>query len=137
MKKSIAFLGALLFGSVTFAQVSKNDATNKTSSRKVSTDDVKNLPPNDENAESGEIKGRVNHKDSGLGVSPSRIKGSNPTIKGEKSSDYPIKMDGARSTANDSTSQGNKSSDYHIKMSPSKTEKTSNSTFLKVSPSKD
>ncbi len=44
MKKSIAFLGALLFGSVTFGQVTKNDSIKKPSSRKVSADDLKNLP---------------------------------------------------------------------------------------------
>ena len=44
MKKSIAFLGALLFGSVTFAQVTKNENTNKPSSRKVSSEDLKKFP---------------------------------------------------------------------------------------------
>lgn len=44
MKKSIAFLGALLFGSVTFGQVTKNDSIKKPSSRKVSADDMKKFP---------------------------------------------------------------------------------------------
>jgi hypothetical protein len=44
MKKSIAFLGALLFGSVTFGQVTKNDSIKKPSSRKVSSEDLKKFP---------------------------------------------------------------------------------------------
>lgn len=44
MKKSIAFLGALLFGSVTFGQVTKNDSIKKPSSRKVTADDLKKFP---------------------------------------------------------------------------------------------
>lgn len=56
MKKSIAFLGALLFGSVTFAQVNKNDTINKTGSRKVSADDLKQFPTETETTEIGHIK---------------------------------------------------------------------------------
>lgn len=57
MKKSIAFLGALLFGSVTFGQVTKNDSIKKPSSRKVSADDLKNLPVDSETTSSdGHIK---------------------------------------------------------------------------------
>ncbi len=51
MKKSIAFLGALLFGSITFGQVTKNDSIKKPSSRKVSADDLKNLPVDTETSE--------------------------------------------------------------------------------------
>ena len=56
MKKSIAFLGALLFGSVTFAQVNKNDTINKTGSRKVSADDLKQFPAETETTEVDHIK---------------------------------------------------------------------------------
>lgn len=60
MKKSIAFLGALLFGSVTFGQVTKNDSIKKPSSRKVSADDLKNLPVDSENSSiDGHIKGKT------------------------------------------------------------------------------
>lgn len=48
MKKSIAFLGALLFGSVTFGQVTKNDSIKKPSSRKVSTEDLKSFPEDED-----------------------------------------------------------------------------------------
>ncbi|MCI4442634.1 MAG: hypothetical protein JHC39_03930 [Lentimicrobium sp.] len=58
MKKSIAFIGALFMGSIAFAQVSKNDNTNKTASRKVLDADVKDLPTDpDANVKTGEIKG--------------------------------------------------------------------------------
>lgn len=67
MKKSIAFLGALLFGSVTFGQVTKNDSIKKPSSRKVSTEDLKNFTE-DEDVETatstGEIKGKSLEKHS-------------------------------------------------------------------------
>lgn len=57
MKKSIAFLGALLFGSVTFGQVTKNDSIKKPSSRKVSADDMKKFPADTETeATDGHIK---------------------------------------------------------------------------------
>ena len=57
MKKSIAFLGALLFGSVTFGQVTKNDSIKKPSSRKVSAEDMKNFPVDTETeANDGHIK---------------------------------------------------------------------------------
>lgn len=90
MKKSIAFLGALLFGSVTFAQVNKNDTINKSSSRKVSADDLKKLPPETETIEKssiymklGDIKGErgikmESQKSDYIKVSPdnaARIKG--------------------------------------------------------------
>lgn len=50
MKKSIAFLGALLFGSVTFGQVTKNDTIKKPTARKVSSDDMKKFPADSETA---------------------------------------------------------------------------------------
>lgn len=98
MKKSFAFLGALLFGSVTFAQVTKNDTINKTGSRKVSAEDLKKLPPETETTEKssiymklGDIKGERGIKtekhssDASAGTgSSSRIKGS-VTQKGNAS----------------------------------------------------
>jgi len=66
MKKSIAFLGALLFGSVTFAQVTKNENTNKPSSRKVSTEDLKKFPVDEETTtNTGGIKGETLEKHKG------------------------------------------------------------------------
>ena len=53
MKKSIAFLGALLFGSVTFGQVTKNDSIKKLASRKLSTDDLKNISSETDNEGNG------------------------------------------------------------------------------------
>lgn len=62
MKKSIAFLGALLFGSVTFGQVTKNDSIKKPSSRKVSADDMKKFPEDSENSSvDGNIKQESTH----------------------------------------------------------------------------
>ncbi len=66
MKKSIAFLGALLFGSVTFGQVTKNDSIKKPSSRKVSSDDMKNFPADAESTTTiGGIKGETLEKHKG------------------------------------------------------------------------
>ncbi len=66
MKKSIAFLGALLFGSVTFGQVTKNDNTNKPSSRKVSSEDLKKFPEDVEaTTNTGTIKGETLEKHKG------------------------------------------------------------------------
>lgn len=63
MKKSIAFLGALLFGSVTFGQVTKNDSINKSTSRKVSAEDMKKFPEDIESTTNAEaIKGESKHK---------------------------------------------------------------------------
>lgn len=63
MKKSIAFLGALLFGSVTFGQVTKNDSINKSTSRKVSSEDMKKFPEDIESTTNAEgIKGESKHK---------------------------------------------------------------------------
>ena len=66
MKKSIAFLGALLFGSVTFAQVTKNDSINKPSGRKVSAEDMKKFPVDAETTiHTGGIKGETLEKHKG------------------------------------------------------------------------
>ena len=60
MKKSIAFLGALLFGSVTFGQVTKNDTIKKPTSRKVSSEDLKKFPEDTQiDSEAGHIKGEL------------------------------------------------------------------------------
>ena len=121
MKKSIAFLGALLFGSVTFAQVNKNDTINKSSSRKVSADDLKKLPPETETTEKssiymklGDIKGErgiktEKHSSDASAGTASRIKGS-VTQKGNASENakttekqhYTIKLTNAnKKTAQD------------------------------------
>jgi hypothetical protein len=66
MKKSIAFIGAMFMSAITFAQVNKNDNTNKTPSRKVIDADVKDLPPDPEaNVQIGEIKGQSLEKHKG------------------------------------------------------------------------
>ena len=59
MKKMLSFIGALFLGSAAFAQGSKTDSVNKTVSRKVLADDVKNLPAD---ATNGEIRGTVTQK---------------------------------------------------------------------------
>lgn len=66
MKKSIAFLGALLFGSVTFGQVTKKDTINKSLSRKVSSEDLKKFPEDvDVTTNIGGIKGETLEKHKG------------------------------------------------------------------------
>jgi hypothetical protein len=66
MKKSIAFLGALLFGSVTFAQVTKNDSIKKPSGRKVSAEDMKKFPVDAETTiQIGDQKGKTLEKHKG------------------------------------------------------------------------
>lgn len=80
----------MLFGSVTFAQVNKNDTINKPSSRKVSAEDLKKFPVEDVNGETGEIKGETRfkeHKDSGY----LKIKGER-TIKGENQKSEYLKV---------------------------------------------
>ena len=54
----------MFLGSAAFAQVSKTDSTNKTASRKVVAEDVKNLPEDNSkpNAKEGDIKGSVTQK---------------------------------------------------------------------------
>ena len=87
MKKSIAFLGALLFGSVTFGQVTKNDTIKKPSSRKVSTDDMKKFPEDtDIESESGKIKGELSSARDGKKEDFRKItfKGSNSTFEKQR-----------------------------------------------------
>ena len=62
MKKSIALLGALFMSSIAFAQVSKNDNTNKTAARKVLDTDVKDLPPDPEADATSKVKGGYQQK---------------------------------------------------------------------------
>lgn len=53
-------------GSIAFAQVSKNDNTNKTATRKVLDTDIKDLPVDPEaNVQNGEIKGETLEKHKG------------------------------------------------------------------------
>lgn len=65
MKKTIALIGAFFMGALAFAQVSKNDTINKTASRKVMSNDLKNRPPDADNeVESDAIKRGYNQKTS-------------------------------------------------------------------------
>lgn len=122
MKKSIAFLGALLFGSVTFGQVTKNDSIKKPSSRKVSTEDLKNFPE-DEDVETatsiGEIKGKSLEKHSTFekhtsDASASKFKGGvtqkGKNVGGEavttfEKQHYTIKLSNANKKAEDETKE--------------------------------
>ena len=118
MKKICSWMGALFLGSAAFAQVSKTDSTNKTVSRKVLTEDVKDLPAdNVHNQGTGTDKGRT-------GGHTQKISGDNFTIKGNKNElpaekhNYPFKMSNTASkAAADSTEQQN--TKIHIK-TPSK-----------------
>jgi hypothetical protein len=137
MKKSIAFIGALFMGSIAFAQVNKNDNTNKTASRKVLDTDVKDLPQ-DPDAKTGEIKGEYHQKIKGeqsdyLKVSDntsSRVKGgSTQKDSGSRSASDPyLKV----STAN----KTNTSEDFTIKGSGTQAAKSSSDPYLKVTSEK-
>lgn len=111
-----------MFGSVTFAQVSKNDTINKPSSRKVSPEDLKNLPPETETAKMGylKIKGEKtikgeNQKSDYLKVSPESVssgkailtqKGRGESAITTEKQHYTIKMTNAdKKVAEDATSQ--------------------------------
>ncbi|WP_310377660.1 hypothetical protein [Flavobacterium sp.] len=141
MKKSIAFLGALLFGSVTFAQVNKNDTINKTGSRKVSAEDLKKLPPETETTEKSSIYMKISDIKGERGISTekhssdasagtgSKIKGSvtqkmnvSESAKTTEKQHYTIKMNNAAKVANDSVAPKTKSTDIHLKMPNKKKE---------------
>jgi hypothetical protein len=65
MKKSIAYIGAFFMSALAFAQVSKNDNVNKTASRKVLNDDLKNVSPDtDAEVKSGQEKMSYHQKTS-------------------------------------------------------------------------
>jgi hypothetical protein len=121
MKKSIAFIGALFMGSIAFAQVSKNDNTNKTVSRKVLDTDVKDLPPDPEaDIQTSEIKGNNSQK-----------------MKGEKS-DYLKISDNASSkikgtSGNQKVSGNRAASDPYLKVSSEKKSNAAENTTIKVS----
>lgn len=112
-------MGALFLGSAAFAQVSKTDTTNKTVSRKVLTEDVKDLPAdNVHNQGTGMSKGSV-------GGLTQKSSGDNFTIKGRKNDspiekqNYTIKMSNTASkTAADSAEQQNVKG--HIIKTPAK-----------------
>ncbi|MBX9806251.1 MAG: hypothetical protein K2X95_00465 [Flavobacteriaceae bacterium] len=135
MKKSIAFIGALFMGSIAFAQVSKNDNTNKTASRKVLDADVKDLPTDpDANVKTGEIKGEYHQKMKGeesnyLKVSDntSKVKGAGITQKGNSSksaADPYLKVTSEKkSAALDNPT---------IKVSGTQNQNTSSGNFMKI-----
>jgi hypothetical protein len=134
MKKSIAFIGALFMGSIAFAQVSKNDNTNKTASRKVLDADVKDLPTDpDANVKTGEIKGEYHQK-----------------MKGEESNYLKVSDNNARGIKGSVTQKGNIESETaaekkhvgNVKWTPGKAVKDTASQgekrveFLKIAPNK-
>lgn len=99
MKKMFSFIGALFLGSAAFAQVSKTDSTNKTVSRKVTTEDVKNLPADSAaNAKSGHFK----------------VRGDK--LSATEKQNYTIKMSNAAKKATADSAAAQKSKDFHIKM---------------------
>lgn len=109
-------MGALFLGSAAFAQVTKTDSTNKTVSRKVLTEDVKDLPLDKaDNTGTGMSKGRV-------GGHTQKTSGENFTIKGSENSSviekqhHTIKMSNTGSKAATDSIEQQKSADYHIKM---------------------
>ncbi|MEY2917609.1 MAG: hypothetical protein RIS73_1323 [Bacteroidota bacterium] len=100
MKKMLSLIGTLFLGSAAFAQVSKTDSANKTISRKVLIEDVKDLPAD---AKSSEIKGTVTQK-------------GREKISSTEKQHYTIKMSNTGNKAAADSAAQQKSSDYHIKM---------------------
>lgn len=146
MKKSIAFLGALFMGSIAFAQVSKNENTNKTASRKVLDADVNNLPQDPEaNVKTGEIKGESLEKHKGDESAAIQKGGTYKKSSMQKSSDASagtgsIKGESAyeKQTKNIQKGNGAKSvttqkEDFTIKSNGSGTQSTKSSEiYLKI-----
>ena len=139
-------------GSIAFAQVSKNDNTNKTTSRKVLDADVKDLPQDPEaTTKTGEIKGEYHQKMKGeesnyLKVSDntsSKIKGSitQKSNASKSEADPYLKMTSEKKSADlDNTTikvsgtQGEKSaSDPYLKVTSEKKSTDLNNTTIKVS----
>jgi hypothetical protein len=140
MKKSIAFIGALFMGSIAFAQISKNDNTNKTASRKVLDADVKDLPQDpDANAKTGGIKGEESNYLKVTDNNAREIKGSSTQKdNGSKlASDPYLKVSSANkanATIKVSGTQGEKSaSDPYLKVSSEKKSAPSDNSTIKVS----
>jgi septum formation inhibitor MinC len=96
----LSLIGTLFLGSAAFAQVSKTDSANKTISRKVLIEDVKDLPAD---AKSNELKGGVTQK-------------GREKISIAEKQHYTIKMSNAANKAAADSAAKQKSSDYHIKM---------------------
>ncbi|NDP26808.1 MAG: hypothetical protein GZ087_05190 [Flavobacterium sp.] len=144
MKKSIAFIGALFMGSIAFAQVSKNDNTNKTASRKVLDADVKDLPSDPEaNTKTGEIKGEESNYLKVTDNTSSKIKGSitQKSNASKSAADPYLKMTSEKKSADlDNTTikvsgtQGEKSaSDPYLKVTSEKKSTNLDNTTIKVS----
>lgn len=122
MKKSIAFIGAMFMSAIAFAQVSKNDNTNKTTSRKVMDADVKDLPKDpEENLSTGEIKGEYHQK---IRENQSSVSEKMGTIKAsDESSDY---LKG----------KNNKMEKHTYKMTETQNKSASSGTHIKMTPEK-
>ena len=139
MKKSIAFIGAMFMSAIAFAQVSKNDNTNKTASRKVLDADVKDLSPDPEaDAKTGEIKGEYHQKMKGEQSNYLKVSDNNAReIKASSTQ----KTSGSRSAADpymkvSAEKKSTVSDDITIKGSGTQVEKTAADPYLKVSSEK-
>jgi hypothetical protein len=128
MKKSIAFIGAMFMSAIAFAQVSKNDNTNNTASRKVMDADVKDLPKDpEETLSTAEIKGEYHQK---MKANQSAEMSKGNTIKGtstQKSSD-----------ASAATIKGESTSfeKHTYKMTDMQNKSTSSDPYIKVTSEK-
>jgi hypothetical protein len=152
MKKSIAFIGAMFMSAITFAQVNKNDNTNKTPSRKVIDADVKDLAPDPEtNASTGEIKGEYHQKIKGEQRAAIHKGGTYKGSSIQKSSDasagketteveaFDAKHPRDYKKPSDNKSTSIQKEDFTIKSNGSETqaEKTSSDPYLKVTSEKN
>lgn len=100
MKKMFSLIGTLFLGSAAFAQVSKTDSANKTISRKVLVEDVKDLPADAKSS----------------GIKAGAIQKGREKISVAEKQHYTIKMSNASNKAAADSAAQQKSSDLHIKM---------------------
>ena len=114
MKKIFSFVGALFLGSAAFAQVSKTDSTNKTTSRKVLVNDVKDLPEEaSPEAKTGHMKGGVVRK----GTAENHvIKGRNKDLNQKEANAVITQKMGGKEPAVETESNSQKSEMNHLKI---------------------
>ena len=125
-------------GALAFAQVSKTDTINKTASRKVLINDMKNIPPDTEpETKSGEIKGNYHQKikseqngyikisDQSARNAKGSVtqKGREGKVSTTEKQNHTIKMSNSNKTVLDTIQKTAKSSDYFLKITDVKGEK--------------
>jgi len=125
-------------GALAFAQVSKTDTINKTASRKVLNNDMKNIPPDTEpETKSGKIKGNYHQKmkaeqnvhikisDQSARNAKGSVtqKGREGKVSTTEKQNQTMKMSNSNKTGLDTIQKTAKSSDYFLKITDVKGEK--------------